>query len=38
MKVLEITGPDGSADVTPIVTTENLGKQAHMPSCSLRLV
>jgi hypothetical protein len=25
MKVLEVTGPGGSADVDPIVTTENLG-------------
>jgi hypothetical protein len=26
MKVLEVTGPRGSADTDPIVTTENLGK------------
>lgn len=26
MKVLEVTGPDGPADVNPIITTENLGR------------
>ncbi|KAF6260138.1 pyruvate kinase [Scenedesmus sp. NREL 46B-D3] len=29
MKVLQVTGPEGSADSTPIITTENLGLGAN---------
>jgi hypothetical protein len=26
MKMLEVTGPEGDADISPVVTTENLGE------------